>query len=224
MEHAAGMGSVRRRGDQGADDARRTTRKLGSELRETRLTAGLSQATVARAAALSPAQVGRLERSEIRRPNLEQLARCARALGLELSARLYPVDAPVRDAAQLALLGRLERCLGAPLRLIREEPLPLSTDQRAWDGMIVGGGQPCFMEGETRIGDVQALERRIRLKQRDDPRARIVLLVAARSDHNRRIISAHRETLRDLLPLDGAAILRALRAGRCPPSSGIVLV
>lgn len=218
------MAGVRRRGDLGADDARRASGQLGRELRETRLASGLSQATVARAASLSPAQVGRLERGEIRRPNLDQLARCARSLGLELSARLYPVGAPVRDAGQLALLGRFERCLGVPLRLIREEPLPLAADQRAWDGVIHGGGQPCFVEAETRIGDVQALERRIRLKQRDDPRATVVLLVAARSGHNRTIITAHREALRELLPLDGAAVLRALRAGRCPPTGGIVVV
>jgi hypothetical protein len=90
--------------------------------------------------------------------------------------------------------------------------------------MVVGAERPAFTEAETRIGDAQALERRIRLKQRDDPRATIVLLVAARTDHNRRVIGAHREALRDLLPLDGRPILEALRRGRCPGGSGIVLL
>jgi hypothetical protein len=173
---------------------------------------------------MSPAQLGRLERGELRRPDLEQLARGGRALGLDLSARFYPTGAPVRDAAQIALLARLERCLGAPLRLRREVPLPIDGDTRAWDGVIEGDGRPCFTEGETRLGDAQAIERRLRLKQRDDPRATVVVLLVTRSDHNRRILAEHRESLRDLLPLDGAAIMRALRAGRCPPAGGVLLL
>ncbi len=188
------------------------------------MAAGLSQAVVARVAGMSAAQLGRLERGEISRPDLEQLARGGRAVGLELSARFYPVGAPVRDAAQIALLRRLERCLGAPLRLRREVPLPIAGDLRAWDGVIEGDERPCFVEGETRFGDAQAMERRLRLKQRDDPRAAIILVAATRSDHNRQVMAEHRELLRDLLPLDGAAILRALRAGRCPPAGGVVLL
>jgi hypothetical protein len=106
----------------------------------------------------------------------------------------------------------------------REVPLPIHGDPRAWDGMVEGDEAPFFVEGESRIRDAQAIERKLRLRIRDDPRATVVLLVAGRTAHNRRVMAAHRETLRDLLPLDGAALLRSLRAGRRPPASGILLV
>ena len=90
--------------------------------------------------------------------------------------------------------------------------------------MVEGDGDPLFVEGEANIRDLQAVERKLRLRIRDDPRAGLVLLVATRSDHNRRVIAEHREAIRDLLPMDGASILRCLRAGRRPPASGIVLI
>jgi hypothetical protein len=173
---------------------------------------------------LSPHQLGRLERGVIARPSVEQLARAGAALGLRISVRSFPAGPPVRDRAQLALLGRFEACLRAPLRLRREIPLPIRGDPRTWDGMVEGDGSPFFIEGESRIRDAQAFERKLRLRLRDDPRASLVLLVATRSDHNRAVIAEHREALRDLLPMDGGPILRALRAGRRPPASGIVLI
>ncbi|HEU0244598.1 MAG TPA: hypothetical protein VFQ75_11890, partial [Candidatus Limnocylindrales bacterium] len=120
--------------------------------------------------------------------------------------------------------ARFERCLGAGLRMRREIPLPMRGDLRAWDAVVEGADGTFFTEGESHVRDAQALERRIRLKVRDDPRAKLVVLVLARSDHHRGVLAEHRESLRDLLPLDGGAILRAVRAGRCPPGSGIVLV
>ena len=106
----------------------------------------------------------------------------------------------------------------------REIPLPLQGDLRAWDAVVEGADGAFFTEGESHVSDVQALERRMRLKVRDDPRALIVVLVLTRSDHHRAVLAEHRESFRDLLPLDGAAVLRAVRAGRCPPASGIVLI
>jgi len=207
----------------GLDDARRLASSIAIELRTAREAAGVSQATAARAAGLSPAQWGRLERQEIARPDLVQLCRASRALGLRASVKLYPVGSPVRDRAQLNLLARLEAVLGAPLRMRREVPLPVLGDLRAWDAIIEEDGRPFFVEGETRVSDTQAAERRIALKQRDDPRAGTVILLLTRSHHHLRLLGQERETLRTLLPLDGPAILRALRAGRRPPGSGILL-
>jgi hypothetical protein len=106
----------------------------------------------------------------------------------------------------------------------REVPLPVAGDLRAWDGMVHGDGAPFVVEGEAHAGDVQALERRLRLKLRDDPRAGVLVLALTRSSHHRALLAAHREVLRDLLPLDNAAVLPLLRAGRRPPAGGIVLV
>jgi transcriptional regulator with XRE-family HTH domain len=194
------------------------------ELRGARLEAGLSLAMASRIAGISEAQLGRLERGEIAEPTLAQLARAWAPLGFRVAAREFRVGSPVRDRAQLALLDRFEGCLAPPLRLRREIPIPIQGDPRAWDGMVEGDQAPFFIEGESRIRDMQAVERKLRLRIRDDPRAAIVVLIAARSAHNRRVLTEHRESIRDLLPLDGAAILRALRSGRRPPASGIVLL
>jgi len=171
---------------------------------------------------MSPAQLGRLEHGHILRPSIDQVFRAASALGLAGTLRLFPSGSPVRDAGQLALFGRFERLTATPLRVRREVTLPIAGDLRAWDGMIVGDGERAFIEAEMHLGDTQALARRIELKLRDDPRARMVILVVARSAHNRWVLLEHRGALRGQFPLDGAAIARSLRAGRVPPAGGII--
>jgi hypothetical protein len=80
------------------------------------------------------------------------------------------------------------------------------------------------VECESHLEDIQALARRIALKQRDDPGAGVVILVLNRTAHNRNVLAEHREALRVQFPLDGATIARDLRAGRVPKASGIILV
>jgi hypothetical protein len=109
-----------------------------------------------------------------------------------------------------------------PLR--REVGLPVPGDQRAWDGRIQAGGRTASIEGESRLGDVQGVSRRVALKQRDDRTSGVVILLVNRTAHNRGVLAEHREALREQFPLDGAAILRHLRAGRIPPASGILLL
>lgn len=220
----AAMPVRQRPADTGADTARRIGRSAGTELRDARRALSLAQRVVARAAGMSASQLGRLERGETREPTVAQLCRVAAALGLAASVKFYPEGSPVRDAGQLALFGRFEKLLAVPLRMPREVSLPIHGDTRAWDAMIVGSGEAGFAEGEVRLGDLQALSRRIDLKLRDDPRGTIVILVVARTRHNQRVLGEHREALRAQFPLDGAAIARALRAGRLPPASGIIVV
>ncbi len=208
----------------GASDARRLIATMASELREARLAAGVSQAAVARGAGISRSTLSRMEREQLGDPTFTTVCRVARSLGLAPSIRFFPAGVPVRDAPQLALLGRFSSALGPPLRLQREVALPMDRDGRAWDGMITGADEPGFVEAESHLRDVQAFERRVALKIRDDPRARVVVLVLTRSVHHRRLLAVHRESLRAMFPLDGAAVLRALRAGRLPPLSGIVLI
>ena len=59
------MPAVERRGSLGATDARRIARRVGEELRQARLIAGVSQATAGRAANMSHTQIGRIERGEL---------------------------------------------------------------------------------------------------------------------------------------------------------------
>jgi transcriptional regulator with XRE-family HTH domain len=219
-----GMGTRQRAGDLGAADARHHLVAAGREIRDARLTLGMSLEAASRRAGMSPSQLGRIERAVIRRPTYDQVCRAARAVGLETSLRLFPSGAPVRDRGQLPLLGRFEAVLAAPLVLRREVGLRRLGDQRAWDGRIGGGERTASVEGESRLYDVQATARRVDLKQRDDPDAGVVILVVARSAHNQRVLAEHREALRQQFPLDGAAIARELRHGRVPRASGIIVL
>jgi transcriptional regulator with XRE-family HTH domain len=218
------MATRQRAGDVGADDARRLYADVGREIRRTRISHGLSLEAAGRRAGFSGTQLGRLERNKIGRPSLDQICRAARAVGLKAALQLYPDGAPIHDAAQLALLARLEALLAPPLRLRREVPIPLPGDLRAWDGRIDDGIRVASVEGESKLHDAQAVERRIQAKCRDDPSAGVVILVVNRTAHNRRVLGEHREALRAGFPLDGAAIARELRRGRVPAASGIILL
>ena len=88
-------------------------------------------------------------------------------------------------------------------------------DRRAWDAVIRLGGRRAGCEAETRLADVQALERRLALKLRDGG-VDVLILVVADTAHNRAVLRAHREALRPLLPLDGRHILAAFAEGRLP--------
>lgn len=218
------MATRQRPGDRGAEDARRLVAAAGRELRLARRSAGLSIAAAARRAGISPSRLGRIERAQVRSPGLESLCRAAQAVGLKPSFRLFPTGEPVIDSPQLGVLGRLERVLGRPLAMAREVGLPIPGDLRAWDARISDGHASASIDAEARLDDLQAVARRIGLKARDDPQAGPVVLVLNRTAHNRRALAEHREALRAQFPLDGAAILRELRAGRIPPVGGIVLI
>ncbi|HYO43268.1 MAG TPA: helix-turn-helix transcriptional regulator [Candidatus Limnocylindrales bacterium] len=218
------MGTRQRPSDVGAADARRFVQLAAREIGVTRRTLGISARTASGRAGISASQWGRLERGELNHPSLDLVCRAARGVGLAPALTLHPTGEPIRDAAQLALLARLEELLDPSMRLLREVPLPIVGDLRAWDGRIHAGSRTASIEAESRIHDAQALARRIALKVRDDPDAGVVILVVNATTHNRRVLAEHREALRSQFPLDGAPIVRALRAGRIPAASGLVLL
>ena len=96
---------------------------------------------------------------------------------------------------------------------------PPSVGRRCRDSARRRAGCEC----ETRLHDVQALERRLALKHRDGD-VDIVLLVVADTTANRRFLEQHREQFRGLLPLDSRQVLDAFRRGVLPEKSGIVIV
>ena len=198
--------------------------RRAAEVKVQRLTLGISQGLAASRAGMSESAYARFERGDLGRPTLDRICRAARAVGLVPSLSFYPTGEPIRDAAQLALLARFEALLGPPLRMRREVPLPIQGDLRAWDGRLTDGTRTASIEGESKLYDAQALARRIALKSRDDPGAGVVILVVNQTAHNRRVLAAHREVLREQFPLDGGAIARALRGGAIPSASGIILL
>ena len=191
-------------------------------MREARLASGLSQAIVARAAGLKQSRISRTERSQPPMARVDELARHCAVLGHELSLRAFPVGSPVRDAAQRDVLSALQRIVSPGFRWRFEVGLDIPGDKRAWDAWLDGPGDVAI-DAETRLRDVQALQRRLELKWRDSGEPRLILVVTA-SRHNRRVIREHRAALASTLPLDTRAVLDALRAGEVPRANGIAFV
>lgn len=93
----------------------------------------------------------------------------------------------------------------------------------AWDAVLDATGCTDGFEAETRLADLQAIERRILLKLRDDQTIRHVVLVVADTKANRRALTVGREGLRRNFPLDTRAAMSSLSAGRCPGRNAVVL-
>jgi hypothetical protein len=149
-------------------------------------------------------------------------ARIAAAVGLDLAVRCYPNGSGLRDEAQLRLVGRL--VAAAPLiAWSLEEVIPLPGDLRAWDAVGRLPGAAIGVTAETRLRDAQALLRRENAKLRDSGFDLLILLLLG-SRANRGTLREVRESLRPELPLDTREILSALRRGRSPGASGIVLL
>ena len=163
------MPATERRIDRALRETEQALANIGKDIRQARLEHGLSQETTARAAGVSPAAISRLERGVARRVPLEVVARIAIVVGLVLSVRAFPMGAALRDAAHLALLGRLRAILPAIARWQTEVPVPKPGDLRAWDALIRLAGVPIGVEAETRARDAQSLQRRIALKHRGRP-------------------------------------------------------
>lgn len=208
--------------DRGRRDAAVHLQVVGRELREARLAAGLSQAKVGRAVGISHAGVSRLERALAPNVPLERIDTIAAVLGMRLSVRLFPAGLPLRDAGQLALLERLRARLGPGLEWRTEAPVPIAGDLRAWDAAISGPGWTMFVDAETRIRDVQALQRRAALKTRDTGTVRVMLLVADTRTNRALLASLSESLIPEALP--GRTILADLAAGRDPGGSGVVLL
>lgn len=202
--------------------ARVLAHTIGRELLDARLAAGLSQSSVAQAAGLHQSRISRTERGVAPLPRLDELARHCAVLGHELGARPFPVGSPVRDAAQRDLLAGLGRVVSDVFRWRFEVGLDIPGDRRAWDAWLDGPGDVA-VDAETRLRDVQDLQRKLELKWRDSGSPRLVLVVSA-SRHNRQVVREHRGALASTLPLDSRDVLSALRSGKVPAANGIAFV
>lgn len=198
----------------GARRSRSLLLRVGSELRTARVGAGLSTRTVGAVAGVSHTQVRRIEIGGAPHVDLIVIARLAATLGHELSLGVHPVAAPVRDAGHVALLARFRARLHPSVEWRAEVPLPIPGDARSADATLRIGKITALVEAETRLGDIQAVERRIRMKQRDLGADRVVLVVAA-SRHDRAVIAAVPE-LRLEFPVAARTCLARLGRGIDP--------
>lgn len=195
---------------------------LAEEWRHLRQSAGISQATVARAAGVSRSTYARIERGRLAEIGLRRASAITAILGGDLSVRIYPGGPPLRDAGHVALLARFESRLAATWRIRHEAPMPQAADPRAWD-LRLDGPTSIGVEAETRPRDLQKLERSMNLKQRDSGVLRMVLLVSG-TRHNRELLRATLPVLRPTFPLSTSEVLRALAEGRDPGANGLVVL
>ncbi|HXG25658.1 MAG TPA: helix-turn-helix transcriptional regulator [Candidatus Binatia bacterium] len=196
---------------------------IGREIRVARTSAGLSQRAAGARVGMSHAQWGRIERAELEDLSVGQIIRACIAVGLKPVVRAVPGSGPALDSGQLAAFDRLRALLPTNVRVRTEVPLPIPGDLRAWDAVLDLEPRATPIEIEARLQDIQAVDRRCALKLRDSPFDRMVLLVSD-TKNNRTMLDASREHLRASFPLDTRAVLRALRAGRTPEASGIVIL
>lgn len=216
------MSTVQRVQAQGTLNAQRLQQRLATELRDARLGAAVSQESIGRASGLSQSHISRIELAQAPGATVLELARQCAALGLRLDMRTFPIGSPVRDAGQLRLLERFRRQLHDRWRWASEVLVGTHGDLRAWDVLLAGPGT-VGVDAETRLYDLQALQRRVEAKARDSGVDRIVLLVAE-TRHNGRVLREHREALRSTVPADTAEVLGALRRRELPPRSGLVVL
>ncbi len=151
----------------GAKRSRLLRQRIGDELANARIVGGLSVREVSRKVGVSADRVARAERGDPSALTLDLAARLAPIVGLQLATTLHLNGDPVRDRAHLALLDRFRRRLHPSLKWRTEVPMPIPGDLRSADGLIEGGFGTALVEAETRITDVQSVERKSALKARD---------------------------------------------------------
>ena len=198
-------------------------RDLGRELRRARVEHGLSQDSVGHAVGLSDTEVGRIERGLIRTVSIVQLARLLSVVGLELGARAYPAGSPIRDRPQLLLLGRLRAEISDRIAWHAEVPIGPAVDLRAWDAVLSISGERIGIEAESRLVDLQAVQRRIALKCRASGVPKAILLLSA-TRTNRAALRAFEGSIHDSFPTPSGEALQALRAGHLPTASAVILL
>ena len=213
-ERAADRG--RRRGTYLLDELLR-------EVRECRTARNLSQTSVAQALGISDSTLSRIERGELPNVSFVTIASLLTIVGLELSARAYPTGHGIRDRAQLALLERLRTRVSPELTWRTEVPLAVQGDLRAWDAALGARAFKIGIDAETRLRDVQAVDRRVMLKLRDSGWDRAILLVAA-TRTNRSVLVEFGPALRANFPIPGRSALRALALGTDPGGNSIVML
>jgi hypothetical protein len=168
------------------------------------------------------AVIARAERGDPGTLTIDLLAVVAPVLGLQLSASLYPDGDPVRDRGHLALLGRLRRRVPDHVRWRVEVPMPIAGDLRSADAVVTLPAGDVLIEAETRLDDVQAMQRKASAKMRDLGAIRLVIL-AADTRHNQRVLREHPE-VRERFPIGTRQCLSALARGRDPGGDALVIL
>ena len=101
--------------------------------------------------------------------------------------------------------------------------MPIEGDLRAWAAALLQTGVRIGVDAETRLRDVQAVDRRIMLKLRDSGFDRAILLVAA-TRSNRLAVSDAAPIVLPNYPVPARSALRALAAGEDPGGNCLIML
>ncbi len=198
-----------------------------TELRQTRVGAGVSQEQLASDLGISQGAYSRIETGRLGDVGVIAISQIASVLGYEVSMGLHPIGDPVRDKGQLACGRRFGALLSDRWRVTDETLLPGAGEQRAWDKLLrLTDAAPRYQVGadiESRVWDIQAIVRRTRARERDG-QVDHILIVLADSAHNRRIADELRRALGADYATGSPRIMAALRKGERLSGSGVVLV
>jgi transcriptional regulator with XRE-family HTH domain len=212
-----------RPGDRGRQRGRTLLNELLVECRRARIAANLSQADVGRAIGLSDSAISRIERDQVPNVAFIVVAQLLAVVGLELSARAFPVGGGVRDRGQLRLLARFRDRIGEALAWRTEVPLAIPGDLRAWDAGLFGPGLRIGVDAEARLRDVQAVDRTVMLKLRDSGWDRAILLLSD-TRSNRLLLGELGSSLRANYPVPQLTALRALRTSKDPGGNCLIVL
>jgi transcriptional regulator with XRE-family HTH domain len=219
------MGTKETRLQRGQRRGQELTRTTLAQLRDARVTLGISQAALAEQIGITQASVSLLEAGKLGEVSLVRLAEIASILGLEPSLTLHPVGPPIRDKGHEALIARFRRQIGTGWKVTRETAFPAEGDPRWWDLLLRLPRERYLVgvEAETRIRDLQALVRRMKERARDGGADHVVILLSDTAT-NRRLIREFRDALGPEFNSSPAAILAALRDPAPLPGSGVILL
>jgi transcriptional regulator with XRE-family HTH domain len=200
---------------------------FGRELRVARMTAGLTQAEMARLAAVSQQEASKTERgaADI---SLEARCRLAAACGHELGWRLYPVaTVRLRDSGQMALAQAIVGAAHPSWRARLEVPVAPG-DPRAADLVLAGETEIIHIEIERALVDFQAQLRSAQLKRQlleaDDERPiRLVIAVPA-TTRSRERLAPYTQLIGQTMPAPSRRVWRAIARGEPVGGDGILFV
>lgn len=217
------MSTRERPADRGSRRGRQLLDQLIREFHEARVGAGVSQKVIGRAFGRSDAWVSWTESGENASLSIVDASRMLACVGLDLAVRGYPAGRGVRDEAQLALIARLKPFVLSRWEWRTEVPIPLTGDLRAWDVVLRGPAGSIGVEAETRLRDIQAIDRRVMLKLRDSGLDRVIVLVAP-TRTNRATLREVGDSIRTNYPISSRQALDALVNGRDPGGNAILVL
>lgn len=200
---------------------------FGRELRIARMSAGLTQASLARRAGVSQqlsswAELGKGDVS------LEARCRLAAACGHELGWRLYPVaTVRLRDSGQLTLAQTIVALAHPSWRPRLEVPVAAG-DPRAADLLLSGATEIIHIEIERALVDFQAQLRAAQVKREllaaQEQRPIRLVIAVPNATASRERLAPFSQLISRTMPAASRAIWRAIRGGEPLESDGILFV